>query len=225
MATPRAPGRLPAPLLAAALALAVALAVALPATARAEGIDLRLQIWAGVSRYDVHGLKDGVASQGSGLGRDLLQSDVNLYAGSALLALGNLDLGALFEGGVVGGTTDTVVVTPLLGFGFDLGDTLRLDLLAELGGHKVTNVQFSGGVDVSQAKAVWLPYVGARPTLTLRLPTTRPSLALSVAPFARWDLNRSTTNITVTQGATVTPTTYQLGGTTFGLVVGAGIEF
>jgi hypothetical protein len=199
--------------------LLVALALAWPTGAAA--VDLRLQAWAGVSRYDARGLKDGVVTQG----HDLLQSDVNVYAGSLLLVLGALDLGALYEGGVISGHADTAILTPLVGFGFDLGESWRIDLLGELGGHQVSNIRYSGGVDVSQARAVWLPYLGARPTLSLRLPAARPSLVVSVAPFARWDLNRTSSTITVTQGTTVTPTTYELGGTTFGVVVGAGIEF
>jgi len=209
----------PTPLL--RLALLAALLGALPGRASAGGLDLRLQAWGGVSRYDVRGLKAGLPSQG----RDLLQSDVNVYGGSLLLVLGGFDLGVLYEGGLVRHRTDTAVLTPLVGLGFDLGESLRIDLLAELGGHQVSNVQFSGGVDVTQAKAVWLPYAGLRPTLSLRLPAAHPSVILSVAPFARWDLIRTTTTVTLGQGTAVTTGSYELGGSTFGVVAGAGIEF
>lgn len=203
--------------LSAALALA-----ATPAPARAgETLALTLQAWGGVSRYDVGGLREGVAS--ADWGRDLLQERVDSYGASALVRLGTLDVGALYEGKVVRRKTDAAVVTPLVGFAVALGSALRLDLLGELGGHRITNVQFEGAVDVSQARSVWLPYVGFRPMLSVRFPTGPVHLVVSVAPFARWDLVKR--QLTLTSGGTqVTTRTYDVGGATFGVAAAAGFE-
>jgi len=113
----------------------------------------------------------------------------------------------------------------VVGFALPLGESLRIDLLGELGGHKISNITTSnGGVDYSQAKAVWLPYVGARPMLTLRLPVGPVKVIGSIAAFARWDLMKRDTTLAPTAGGSTT-LPYQLGGTTFGLTAGAGIEF
>lgn len=212
-----------AAVLPAALVLALALAMLLaPAAARAgDTLGLTLEAWGAVSRYDVRGLEPGL--QNAGWGRDLLQDRVNSYGASALLRIGNLDVGALYEGKLIRQRTDAAVVTPLVGFAVNLGTALRLDLLCELGGHRITNVQFDGQVDVAQARSVWLPYVGARPTLTLRFPAGPIHLVLSVAPFARWDLVKK--RITLTGGDTVVETkAYDVGGATFGVAAGAGFE-
>jgi hypothetical protein len=212
--------RSPRPALAPLLA---ALVVAgWPAAARAgETLGLTLEAWGAVSRYDVGGLRQGV--ENADWGRDLLQERVNSYGVSALLRLGNLDVGALYEGKLVRDRTDAAIITPLVGFAINLGTALRLDLLGELGGHRITNVQFAGEVDVSQARSVWLPYVGARPTLTLRFPAGPTHLVLSVAPFVRWDLVKR--RITLASGSTEASTsTYDVGGATFGVSAGAGFE-
>jgi hypothetical protein len=211
------PHRVAAPVL-AALALAGA-----PAAAHAgETLGLTLQAWGAVSRYDVGGLRQG--AQNAGWGRDLLQDRVGSYGGSVLLRLGNLDLGALVEGQLIRDRTDAAVVTPLVGLAVNLGTALRLDLLVELGGHRITNVQFAGQVDVSLARSVWLPYLGARPTFTVRFPAGPMRLVLSVAPFARWDLVKRTITLTG-GGSSVTTSSYDVGGATFGLAAGAGVEF
>lgn len=208
---------------AAPLAVALALALLLgPAAARAgDTLGLTLEVWGAVSRYDVRGLEPGL--QNAGWGRDLLQDRVGSYGASALLRLGTLDLGALYEGQLIRERTDAAVITPLVGFAIRLGTALRLDLLGELGGHRITNVRFDGAVDVSQARSVWLPYVGARPTLTLRFPAGPMHLVLSVSPFARWDLVKR--RITLTSGGTQASTSsYDVGGATFGVAAGAGFE-
>jgi hypothetical protein len=202
----------------AAFALAALLA---PPAHAADGLALTLQVWGGVSRYDVEGLEAGIASQG----RDLLQASAPSYGASALLRLGGLDLGVLYEGRLIRDRTDAVVLTPLVGLAVPLGEVVRIDLLAELGGHRVSGVQFDGQVDVSQAAAVWLPYLGFRPTLSLRFPLGPLHAVASVAPFARWDLIKRDASVTVSEsGSVAQPYPYRLGGATFGVALGAGFE-
>lgn len=202
-------------------ALLAALLVA-PGTVRADdswGLSLQL-LW-GVSRYDVGGLEAGIASQGT----DMLQDSASMTGGIGLLRLGVLDLGVVYEGGSISGTADSAVLTPVVGLALPLGDSLRLDLLGELGGHKISNIAVSeGNVDYSSATSVWLPYVGVRPMLVLRLPIGPLKVIGSIAAFARWDLVKKDVTLEPVSGGTGS-LPYELGGTTFGLSAGAGLEF
>ncbi|WP_242346111.1 hypothetical protein [Anaeromyxobacter terrae] len=197
--------------------LAAALALAGPRLAAADtapgsGWSLTLGVWGGASRYDVLGLKHGVET----LDRNTLDGNLDTYGASALLRLGWLDVGALYEGSFRQ-ATDSFVLTPLVGFKWDVTDLVRVDVLGELGGHRITNI----GTD---AQSVWLPYVGVRPTLSLRLPLGPTRLVLSGAPFARWDLVKKDVAVPSSTGGTTTRSTYEAGGTTFGVVGGVGIE-
>jgi hypothetical protein len=206
--------RLPAAALLAAL-------LTLPGAARAaDSWALSLQLLWGVSRYDVSGLEAGLASQGA----DMLKDSASLVGGLGLLRLGALDLGVLYEGATFSGTADSVVLTPEVGLALPIGDVLRVDLLGELGGHKISNLSTtSGGIDYAQATAVWLPYVGVRPMITLRVPVGPIHLVGSFAAWARWDLMKKDTTLEAAGASSTIP--YTLGGATFGLTAGAGLEF
>ena len=192
-----------------AIGLAAALAGIRPAAADnspGSSWSLTASVWGGASRYDVLGLAHGVGQ----LGSSDLHGNLDAYGGSALLRLGWLDVGALYEGSFRA-VSDSFVLTPLAGVAWDVSDAVRIDLLGELGGHRITHI----GAD---AQSVWLPYLGLRPTLSLRLPLGMARLVLSAAPFARWDLVKKEVS-----GGTA-GTTYDVGGTTFGLVGGVGLE-
>jgi hypothetical protein len=190
------------------------------ASAEERPLGLTLQVVGAVSRYDAGGLQSGVDTQGS----SLLQDRMNLIGGSALLRLGSLDLGLLYERGQLRSQADSAIVTPMIGLAWSLGETVRLDLLAELGGHKISNIQStSGGQAFSQARAAWIPTIGARPTLALRLPAGPVWLVGTIAPFARWDLLRTTVTLQGGNASTTAPS-YELGGAAFGLAVGLGLE-
>jgi hypothetical protein len=192
-----------------AVGLAAALAGIRPAAADVSpesSWSLTASMWGGTSRYDVLGLAHGVGQ----LGSNDLHGSLEAYGASALLRLGWLDVGTLYEGSFRT-ASDSFVLTPLVGVKWDLTDILRLDLLGELGGHRITNI----GAD---ARSVWLPYIGFRPTLSVRLPLGMTRLVLSAAPFARWDLVKKEVS-----GGTA-GTTYDVGGTTFGVVGGIGLE-
>jgi hypothetical protein len=209
----------------AAVTLAAGLAVALvPRAARADAWSLTGTVWGGVSKYDVLGLKDGIANVQSQDRRDLMNGRFNSTGASAVLRLGWLDVGALYEGTWLRSRADSAVITPLVGFAIPLGESFRLDLLGELGGHRVSNIGTSGSFDASQAKSVWLPSVGLRPTLSYRLPVGPVHAVLQATPFARWDLVKKTVTVPVTVGGTTTQNTYDVGGTTFGVVGAIGVE-
>src|SRR6266508_825800 len=85
------------------LGLALALAAAAPAPAAADVAEgspwsLTLSAWGGVTRYDVLGLKHGLSGVETQDAKALLGGNFDSWGGSALLRLGWLDLGALYEG-------------------------------------------------------------------------------------------------------------------------------
>jgi hypothetical protein len=209
------------------LALAAAAAL-LPGAARADASNaapwsLTVQVWGGLSRYDVLGFNHGVGTVTQSDGHQLLQGNFNTTGGSAVIRLGWLDLGALYEGSWIKSRADSAVVTPLVGFKWDLAEFLRLDVLGELGGHQISNIGTGAGFDASQVKSVWLPYAGVRPSLSVRVPVGFARAVFSVTPFARWDLVKKTVDVQV-QGTTNEFQSYEAGGSTFGVVGGLGIE-
>jgi hypothetical protein len=206
------------------LALAAALALAAPRLAEAgDGWSLTLGVWGGVSRYDVLGLKHGLGTVEREDGRDLLDGDFDAVGASAVLRLGWLEVGALYEGTLLDAEARSEVLTPLLGFKWDLTQRLRVEVLGELGGHRITDIGSGNDLLAERPKTVWLPYVGVRPGLSYRLPLGPTRLVLSATPFARWDLVKKDVSVQTSLGDE-THTVYEAGGSTFGLVAGLGIE-
>lgn len=202
------------------LALAAALALALPRVgAAAEGWSLTLGVWGGLSRYDVLGLEHGVDTVGTQDGKDLLDGDFNAVGASAVLQVGWLELGALYEGTLFDADATSEVLTPLVGFKWDITNALRFEALAELGGHRISDI----GSGTELPESVWLPYVGVRPGLSFRVPLGPTRLVLSATPFARWDIVKKDVSVQTSAGPD-TRTVYEAGGTTFGLVGGVGVE-
>jgi len=203
------------------LLLAALLALGAPGAARAgEGWALTVGAWGGVSRYDVLGLRHGLGTVGSADGQDLLDGRFDTVGASVVLRIRWLDLGFLYEGTLVDEGADSEVLTPLVGFKWDLTRRIRLDLLAELGGHKITNVG-AGNPLALETETVWLPYVGVRPSLSLRFPAGPAHIVLSATPFARWDLVKKQVSVPLSDSER---TFYEAGGSTFGLVGGIGFE-
>ena len=200
-----------------ALLQAAALAAAGGARADESSWSLTLGGWAGAAKYDVLGLEHGVSSLN---GQDLLAGTHPVAGGSAVVRVGPLELGALYEGTLSEHDATSDVITPLFGFALDLSERWRLELLGEVGGHRIS---WTASDPLGSVHTVWLPYIGARPSLALRLPAGGLRLVLSVTPFARWDLARRQVDVQSSSG-TSTRTTYDVGGTTFGLVGGVGIE-
>lgn len=206
------------------LALAAALALAAPAPGAAgEGWSLTLGVWGGVSRYDVLGLRHGIGTVGSADGQDLIDGNFNAVGGSVVFRVRWLDLGVLYEGTLVDGDARSEVLTPLVGFKWDFGDSVRLDVMAELGGHRIKDIGSGNDLLAEPPKTVWLPYVGIRPSLSLRWPVGPARLVLSATPFARWDIVKKEVVVQTSSGPDPR-TVYEAGGTTFGVVGGVGIE-
>ncbi len=206
------------------VALAAAALLAAPGAASAgdgDGWSLTLGVWGGVSHYDILGLAHGVGTVGASDGQDLILGNFNAVGGSALLRIRWLDLGVLYEGTLLDTDAKSEILTPMVGFAWDLSRRMRLDALLELGGHRITGVGAGNDLLSEPPKTVWLPSLGVRTSFSYRLAVGPASLALSATPFARWDLVRKDVSV---QTSALDPTVYEAGGTTFGLVLGAGIE-
>lgn len=205
--------------------LLVAVLATLPALSRADAKpsapwSITLQGWGGVQRYDVLGLTHAVSTNS---GRDLLEDNVRALGVSALFRIRWFEFGLLYEGSVLREKTDSAVLTPIFGVRTNLSEYVRLDLLAELGSHQITNVGISDGVAAADAKTVWLPYAGLRPTLSFTTPIGPIRAVFSAAPFLRWDLVGTTVSVEVGR-VSGDVDTYKVGGITYGLSVGAGVE-
>ena len=203
------------------LALAAAAALAAPRAGAAadDAWSLTLGVWGGVTRYDVLGLEHGLSSVSAQDGEDLLDGNFDSVGASAILRLGWFEVGALYEGTALDADARSEVLTPLVGFKWDLTDSLRFEALAELGGHRIADI----GSGTELPESVWLPYVGVRPGLSFRMPLGPTRLVLSATPFARWDIVKKDVSVKTSAGSD-TRTVYEAGGTTFGVVGGVGIE-
>jgi hypothetical protein len=196
--------------MARSVALAVALlTLTLPGGARAlGGTSLTVDVWGGVKRYEsvrsatLDATKD-----------DLLDGSYNAVGATAVLKLGLLELGALYEGGLDYETTKTMSLAGLLGPAVDAGP-IRLELLGEVGGQRYSDV---GGTDES----AWLPYAGVRPGVSLRLPVF-PSLRLVVGAWGFW--RRDLTRETVRSISDLPEASYRVGGSSYGVVGRVGFE-
>ncbi len=194
-----------------ALLLTVA-ALATPIAARADVFGLTVEVWGGWKRYDALGLKNNLSSAPD---RDLLKGSFNAVGGDAVLKLGLLELGALYEGGLNYASTRTATLAPMAGLGFDVS-FLRVELLGEVGGQRYYNIAGS-------TQSTWLPFLGVRPGLSLRLDVLGPvRLVLGAWGFSRWDLTKSTVNVPGT--ANGPSTAYDVGGNTIGVVGRVGLE-
>jgi hypothetical protein len=179
-----------------------------------------LQLWGGVQHYDVLGLSHAFNANG---GRDLLSGNVRAMGASFVVRLGWFDVGVLYEGSILRSKTDSTVFTPFAGVGAQLTQNVRVDLVGELGGHQLSHVGASDGVSTTDSRNVWLPYAGLRPSLSLAVPIGRLRTLVTAAPYARWDLLGSKVNVSV-RGFGGGIDSYDVGGVTYGVAFGFGIE-
>jgi hypothetical protein len=196
----------------AALAAAALLSLALPAGARALGFaSLTVDVWGGVKRYDALKLTDATADATRD---DLLDGSYNAVGATAVLKLGLLELGALYEGGLDYDRTKSMSLAGLAGPGLDAGP-LRVELLGEVGAQRYSDI---GGTD----EETWLPYAGVRPGLSLRF-SVAPALRLVVGAWGFWrrDLDRETVGSVLPEAP---GPSYRVGGTSYGVVGRVGFE-
>ena len=113
-------------------------------------------------------------------------------------------------------------MSPLFGFAFDPIPWLRLELLGEIGGHRVGDLAASEAENVEDLRELWLPYAGIRPGVSLRMPFTFGRLVMGVWGFGRWDLQKK--EVQVSYAGVPDPVPYEVGGSTYGLLGRIGFE-
>jgi hypothetical protein len=154
---------------------------------------------------------------------DFSESSLQIAGGTLLLNFGALELGAVLDTTFGDGVTQTAIGGLA---GLRLGEELRLDLLAEAGGHRFGNVADDPSVLTASSADEWLFYVGLRPGLAYRIELGAPGglgFLLGIWGFARWDVTDKNVPVTVRGTSGTAPGEVELGGTTIGLTLRAGI--
>jgi hypothetical protein len=191
-------------------ALLAALLALWPGASRAAGpFSLTLEGFYGPANRDTLKLQTGVASGELG-------GTHGTFGVAAIVKLSVVELGALWEQGIEIPLAKDNVWAALLGAGFDAPVWLRWEALAEVGGHRVSDIGGAGS-----GVATWLPYAGLRPGLSARIPAGPVHLVAGAWAFWRWDLKTVATSV---GGVSVPTGTYDVGGTSRGLEFRLGLE-
>jgi hypothetical protein len=187
----------------------VALLVA-PMVGRAA--DLQIEGFYGLER------PPSTSFSGTGSASDLYKSSLQLAGADVLVNLGGLELGAIGDVTFGSNTASQSALGALGGVAFATSG-MKIDLLAEAGGHRYGNFAENPDVVTASSSDQWLFYVGLRPGLSFHLGGP---LTLGVWAFWRWDV--TTENVPVTVGSAGNAGSYKLGGQTFGATVRLGFD-
>jgi hypothetical protein len=185
--------------------------------------------WAGIAIEGLYGFARPpeanfrAAVSGAANDDDLSESSLQIAGATLLLNLGALELGAIIDKTFGDGVTQTALGGLV---GLHLGDKLRLDLLGEAGGHRFGDVTDDPSVVTGSSADEWLFYVGLRPGLAYRIDLS-PGVGFLVGiwGFVRWDVTDKTVPVTVRGATGLAPGDVELGGTSIGATLRAGIEF
>jgi hypothetical protein len=194
--------------------LAAAAALIGPATTRASG--LQIEGFYGLERPPTTSFSAAVS--GTGSASHLFNTSLQLAGADVLLDLGGLELGAIIDTTFGNDTASQTALGGLVGLALDAGGA-KLDLLAEVGGHRYGNFASHPDVVTSSSSNQWLAYVGLRPGFTFKLGGP---LSLGLWAFVRWDV--TTQDLPVTVGNAGSAGSYKLGGTTIGATVRLGFS-
>lgn len=197
--------------------LLVAAAVAIVAPAAASAIDLQLEGFYGLERPPSTSFSAAVSGAGNtGSASGLFNSSLQLAGGDVLLNLDGLELGAIIDATFGNDTASQTALGALGGFALSAGGA-KVDLLAEVGGHRYGNFASNPDIVTSSSSSEWLAYVGLRPGLSFRLGGP---LSVGLWAFVRWDVNSRDLPVTVRNAGSAG--SYKLGGTTIGATVRLG---
>jgi hypothetical protein len=156
---------------------------------------------------------------------DLLDSSLNLAGGTLLLHLGMFELGAIGDVSWKSGSASQTALGALVGIGGDVGRSLRLELLGEVGGHRYGNFTENPDIVTASSSSEWLAYVGLRPGIAWRVPMGDMGFLVGLWGFVRWDVTTSDVPVTVGSADSASPGSVELGGTTIGMVARVGFDF
>lgn len=201
----------------------VALAVLAPAVAQGASPGLAIEGLYGFARPPAADFRAAVS--GTANDRDLSESSLQIAGGTILVNFGAFEVGALIDTTFGDGVTQTAIGGLV---GFRLGDQLRLDLLGEVGGHRFGNFADDPSVVTASSSEEWLMYVGLRPGLAYRFEVGEPGglgLLLGLWGFVRWDVTEGDAPVTVGGAGGDAPGDVDVGGTTIGATLRAGIAF
>jgi hypothetical protein len=155
---------------------------------------------------------------------DLFASSLHIAGGTVLVSLGGVQFGAVADTTFRGNSASQTAIGGLLGLRFDLG-ALRIDALAEAGGHRYGNFLEDPSVVTASSKEEWLFYLGLRPGIAFRFGEGTPGLLVGLWGFARWDVNEKDVAVTIASAGDTSPGSVELGGTTIGATLRVGLEF
>lgn len=194
--------------------------LAVPALSRADIISVSAELYGGYDKYDALGVKSGVSALN--LSDKALLKNANTHIGlSGILKLGTLEAGALLETGKQSGGGSTITAGALGGLGLDLAG-LKLEALAELGGHRFGDFLKDPSIQQLSTDNAWLYYFGLRPGVSYVFGTGLKFL-VGIWGFARWDLTTKNVVVTYNTGTGTAQKTYKLGGSDFGASLRLGL--
>jgi hypothetical protein len=162
------------------------------------------------------------AVSGAANDKDLSDDSLQIAGGTLVLNLGVFELGAVVDKTFGSGVTQTALGGLV---GLRIGDKLRLDLLGEAGGHRFGDFTDDPSVITASSTNEWLFYVGLRPGIAYRFDVSPGfGLLLGIWGFARWDVTDKSVPVTVGGVSGTAPGNVDLGGTSIGVTLRAGIE-
>jgi hypothetical protein len=198
--------------------IALLAAVALLAPATAHAADFSIEALYGIAFPPAADFESAVEDVDDD---DLSEDSAQIVGGTLLLSFGLLEVGAILDATIPDRGPDQTAIGAL--GGIRLGEKFRVDLLGEIGGQRYGNVFEDSDVVTDSTEEQWLLYVGLRPGIAYRFGAEDGiGVVLGVWGFARWDLTDE--NVQVSAGDE-TQGDVELGGTTLGATLRAGIEF
>jgi hypothetical protein len=154
---------------------------------------------------------------------DLVASSLNIAGGNVILHLGTLELGAIADTSFKSGSASQTALGGLVGLGFDLASSLRLEALGEVGAQRYGDFLENSKIVTASSKSEWFAYVGLRPGIAYKF-GGGPFL-LGLWGFVRWDLTSSNVPVNVQSASGTSPGSVKLGGATIGAVARVGLDF
>jgi hypothetical protein len=202
------------------IALLAAVVLLLPATAGAAGVSIEALY--GISWPPAADFESAVEDVDDD---DVSEDTAQIVGGTILVNFGVFEIGAIVDATMPDRGPDQTAVGGLAGFRF--GEKLRLDLLGEIGGQRYGNVFEDDDVVSGSTEQQWLMYVGVRPGVAYRFDLGAEGgmgILMGLWGYARWDVTDE--RVPVTAGSDVPSAgEVDLGGTTIGATLRAGIEF
>ncbi len=178
--------------------------------------DFKIEGFYGIERPPAPDFSSAVS--GTTSSPSLFDTSPQMAGGDLLLNLGGLELGAIIDTTFGHHTASQTAIGALGGVAF--GETLKVDLLAEAGGHRYGDFVSNPEIVTASSTEQWFFYVGLRPGFTVKLGDG--PLSIGAWGFVRWDV--TTQNVPVTVGSAGNAGSYKLGGTTIGATLRLGFD-